>query len=250
MRQEWIALGSASLALWIACGVQAARGRPVIPARQAEPAGWPPWTAASVLFLGALVVPWLQTVPHVAVHGLQLYSAAALTLVVLAPLLMSRTYAVRWSDFGLWRSRWGIDVLLGAGGFVASVLPVYALTLPLNQLRQQHPHKMLKILEGTGWQGLFWIVVAAVIAAPLVEELAYRVILQGSLETSMPKRHTVVISSLVFALVHQWTDWIPLFALALILGTIYTRRRSYVAVVVLHSLFNAFGLILTFVERQ
>jgi membrane protease YdiL (CAAX protease family) len=230
--------------------VQSASGRTVIPARPAEPVGWPVWAAAIMLYMGVLVVPGVQALPPGGLIGAQRYCAATAAFVVLGPWLMSRAYAFRWSDFGLWRQGWGVDVLLGAAGFVASLLPVYGIALPLHHIRQDHPHKMVQLLEGTGWQGHFWIAVTAVIAAPLLEELVYRVILQGTLETSMKKGYAVAISSIVFAAVHMfWADVIPLIPLALILGTIYARRRSYIAVVVLHGLFNAFGLFLTLTTR-
>ncbi|NQV29060.1 MAG: CPBP family intramembrane metalloprotease [Rhodopirellula sp.] len=134
----------------------------------------------------------------------------------------------------------------GVLGFAASVLPVlgvWALTLPWRST--SNSHGLLQLLEqDRSFTTLAWITVAAVILAPLVEELIYRVVLQTWLQRIAPPREALFAVAVIFAAVHRLPDAIPLLPLALILGYVYQQRRCFLSVVLLHMLFNAANLIL------
>lgn len=134
----------------------------------------------------------------------------------------------------------------GVLGFAAAVLPVlgiWALTLPWRN--SSNSHGLLQLLEqDRSLATLAWIVTAAVVLAPLVEELIYRVVLQTWLQQIAPPREALVTVAVIFAAVHRLPDALPLFPLALILGYVYQQRRSFLSVVLLHMLFNAVNLIL------
>ena len=85
---------------------------------------------------------------------------------------------------------------------------------------------------------------AAIVLAPLVEELVFRVVLQTALIDWIGPGQAVCGVALLFAAIHGWPDMLPLIPLALILGTHYALRRSYVTVVLIHMLFNASNLLL------
>ncbi len=128
--------------------------------------------------------------------------------------------------------------------FLASFLPVYTLlilTHPFRSVETLHP--LLKLLQNdAGPMTIFWIALAVAIAAPLFEELIYRVILQTTLARWLPAGAAIGTSAVIFSLVHGWPDMIPLFPLALLLGWVYHREKSYLAAVVAHSLFNTWML--------
>lgn len=93
------------------------------------------------------------------------------------------------------------------------------------------------------------IVIAAVIAAPLVEELVFRGVLLVAVRERIGAPAAVVVSALVFALIHQelWATpefLVPLFALALVFGTAFVRTASLTATVVGHATFNAITVVL------
>jgi membrane protease YdiL (CAAX protease family) len=85
---------------------------------------------------------------------------------------------------------------------------------------------------------------AVAVVAPLSEELLFRVVLQGWLTERISATVAVPVVAIVFAAVHGWRDGLALLPLALILGYVFARRRSYLAVVTTHALFNSvmFGL--------
>ncbi len=78
-----------------------------------------------------------------------------------------------------------------------------------------------------------------IVVGPFAEELLYRVVLQGWIQSQIESWKAIAFSTVIFCLAHDPTDMLPLVPLALILGYIYYRRRSYLALVVAHALFNA-----------
>ncbi len=94
------------------------------------------------------------------------------------------------------------------------------------------------------------ITIAAVVAAPLTEELIFRIVFQGLLESLVPPPVAILIPAVAFSIMHGKYDAIPLFPLALALGIVYHIRRSYVAVVTIHALFNATFLALALLSHD
>ena len=149
-----------------------------------------------------------------------------------------------WAAGGIHRQNVGRQILTGVMGAIASLLPVYAalmLTAPFRSTENQHV--LLRLIE-TNADGttILWIGLAVMVTAPMVEELMYRVILQSSLERWWSPRVAWIATAVLFSVVHGFPDAIPLLPLALILGMVFQQTRSYLAVVVLHALFNGWNL--------
>jgi membrane protease YdiL (CAAX protease family) len=182
--------------------------------------------------------------------------ALVLEMLVLMGLLALST-PIRADDFGLSRSQLGRNVCFGIVGFLMSILPVYAVSyaVEMADLRDDGArHSFLKLLENhPGADTIAWVSLAAVVFAPMAEELLFRVILQGWLETRLTPRAAILFVSVLFALVHYEPgrpDFLPIIPLALILGYVYYQRHSYLAVVVLHGTFNALNLALAILFRE
>ena len=91
------------------------------------------------------------------------------------------------------------------------------------------------------WFVLLLLVV--VVAAPFVEELMYRGLLQQGLANSWGRVAAVVVGGVVFAAVHlQPVEFPGLFAFALVLGTCYARTDRLGLPIVVHMTFNACGI--------
>jgi membrane protease YdiL (CAAX protease family) len=155
------------------------------------------------------------------------------------------------ADYGIDWQGWVSEMRWGGLGFLASV--PFVLTLLVLTTRWRSPetqNPLLILLHQTGSsRTLVEVVFAAVISAPLSEELLFRVALQGQLETRLPRSWSIAIPAVVFAGVHGPYDALPLLPLALVLGLLYHFRRSYVATVTAHSLFNAAFLVLALSQR-
>ena len=138
----------------------------------------------------------------------------------------------------------------GTIGFLASLAPVFAVLMLTAHLRDDDlQHSFLQLLQREPDGAIIaWIVLAAAVIAPLTEELLFRVILQGWLESRLGPGPAIAIVAVIFAAVHNWPDMLPLIPLAVVLGVLYHRSNSYVAIVVAHALLNASMLALTLIE--
>jgi len=110
----------------------------------------------------------------------------------------------------------------------------------------QHPlkHELLEIMDKSpGPLIKILIAVGAVIVAPLFEELLFRGHLQTLLSrvTRQPWL-AVIVTSILFALVHHWSIWLPIFTLSLCLGYMYERTANLWVTVLMHAMFNGFSI--------
>ena len=255
-----ILLGVLSFALWGKIIRQKLVGLPVIPFRVREPIRWSPlvlivtfcWIALQVV---GQVQLWFETKRSAAsLESLQGSNMINFILLISLLVLLSKAGERRLSEFGISWGNWKRETLYGLLGFSASLLPVFLVQLASLKWEfrtEETQHSLLKLLqENPGPETILWITLAAVVMAPLTEELVFRVILQGSLQSKLSPKTAIAISSIVFAGVHGFPDSLALVPLAVILGYVYHRRHSYLAVVVLHALFNLLNLILSQLSLQ
>ena len=193
-----------------------------------------------LLLASRFIGPETETPPNI-----QAQVIASLTVLSFLLMLLALTKGQTLADFGIHFDQLRQQVADGVIGFFASVVPVMLVLLATSGLRKKETqHSFLKLLESDpGWETILWIGLAAVVVAPAIEELLFRVILQGTLTQRMKPTAAIGIVAVIFSCVHDWPDLLPLFPLAIILGYVYHQRHSYLAVVVLHALFNAMNLL-------
>ena len=143
--------------------------------------------------------------------------------------------------------RYAAEVFLAA--FVPTAMLrvlVVALTAGLTgEVPDQHP--FLEMMESdVGIAVLGLIALTAVVLAPIVEELQFRVVILGGIAQLGRPWLALVVSSVLFAFAHGFPDSLALLPLAFALGYAYLRRRSYITVMLVHFLFNAFNMVLAF----
>jgi uncharacterized protein len=153
----------------------------------------------------------------------------------------------RYSDlvrFGFRCDEMPVQVHHGVTGFLAAFIPVYAVMFATYPLRSEETlHPLLRLLQEQGLRPeMIWVAIVAVVVAPLQEELLFRVVLQTWLERFLSGFGAVLVTAVLFSAVHGFPDSLGIFPLALVLGYVYRQRRSYLAVVLLHALFNAYNL--------
>lgn len=94
----------------------------------------------------------------------------------------------------------------------------------------------------SGWS-LFFLLLLAVVVAPLVEEVLFRGMLLPVLMKKMSPGTAIVISSIFFAGIHQHLpSFVPLFALAVVLAMLYIYSGSLWTPIVLHAVFNGVSI--------
>ncbi len=141
--------------------------------------------------------------------------------------------------------------LWGLGGYCAALPIVVVVSLINQQLWQgqggSNPLLQLALESQDGVAlGIFFS--TAAIAAPFFEEILFRGFLLPSLTRYLPVWGSILISSLLFAIAHlSLSEILPLTALGIVLGVVYTRSRNLFAPILLHSLWNSGTLLSLFV---
>ncbi|MCC5664901.1 CPBP family intramembrane metalloprotease [Nostoc sp. CHAB 5784] len=141
--------------------------------------------------------------------------------------------------------------LWGLGGYCAALPIVVVVSLINQQLWQgqggSNPLLQLALESQDGVAlGIFFS--TAAIAAPFFEEILFRGFLLPSLTRYLPVWGAILISSLLFAIAHlSLSEILPLTALGIVLGVVYTRSRNLLAPMLLHSLWNSGTLLSLFV---
>ncbi len=246
---------TSSATLWYGLVNRLLREEPVIPPRPAPPVSWPTWIPCLALPLGIVLVLLLQFAlaggQADPLRGVQ--ASCIARLAVLGLLLLLPRLAGRWlrSDLGVDSQPWWVEVQLGLATALVAFPPVVGLNLWLRHegwYGRDAAHPLLALLrDAPSLETGFWVVLAAVVLAPLFEELLYRVFLQGTWTAHAPAWLTIPVTALLFSAVHMrrgQPDGIPLFPLAFCLGLLYHQRRSYLGVVSAHALFNGLSIAL------
>jgi len=246
-------IGFAGLATWAYAIEAVTQRRPVlaIRARRIPPlepimvlAGLAVWVLVDQVVYTAMGVDSQSSV-RIAIQALCLSGALKLLLLWA---LFSTVCGRGLSDLFPPRGGWWTDVKTGIWGLCFSLLPVWAVGLLIQPLRNQdNGHTLIRALrENAETSTVLWIALAVLVVAPLFEEMLFRVILQGWLQDKLPPVTAIVVVAVAFVAVHgqAWPDPLPLIPLALMLGYIYYCRGSYLANVVAHALFNAVNLLM------
>ena len=242
----------AGCVVWASIIRRLARNEPALdPVPKVEPA----WGVAAIITVAVFVA--LQLAGRVAAElqmlespeGEGIVSLKAIQLTVMFNALLMALLLFFLSaggkrdvgEFGIHADRPDDDTVIALRGFLASFPPVLIVVLATAFLKsEERTHAFIRLAGADPSTEVFvWIGVTAMISAPLAEELVFRVVLQGWLRTKMSAPWAIGISSVTFCAVHGFPDSLALLPLAIILGYVFEQRRSYLAVVLLHALFNA-----------
>jgi membrane protease YdiL (CAAX protease family) len=153
------------------------------------------------------------------------------------------------SALGFSSDRRSRDLLAGAGSGLALfgltlivVAPaIYALISLLTGEPVTRPRQPILPADPNGWQIAIGAV-AAVIAAPVAEEVFFRGFLFGALRQRFRFLAAAIISGTLFGLFHAIPLLIPLMVFVGIgLAYVYERRGSLLSSIAAHSAFNVMG---------
>lgn len=151
------------------------------------------------------------------------------------------------------QERWNLFVELKFAGlaFLLALVPTIVTRLfVLSLMPEPKSHPFIEMMQegGLTTQVLMLLMLIATIAAPIVEELLYRVVVLGGLLNRRSKWVAIGVSSVLFSFAHGFPDCISLLPLAVILGYTYVQRRSYRTVVLVHLIFNGFNMSLALLQ--
>ncbi|MEH1891551.1 MAG: type II CAAX endopeptidase family protein [Nostoc sp.] len=243
------------------------KGKASLLAQNADVLWSTPWDGETVLqvfvigffFMGQIFVPLvlsLLPIPRpIADVRLQAFSVLISYLLVASGALLVLYFSLKrffplpefWFRFRF-QDNW---FLWGLGGYCAALPIVVVVSLINQQLWQgqggSNPLLQLALESRDGVAlGIFFF--TAAIAAPFFEEILFRGFLLPSLTRYLPVWVSILISSLLFAIAHlSLSEILPLTALGIVLGVVYTRSRNLFAPMLLHSLWNSGTLLSLFI---
>lgn len=233
------------------------------PGRRLSPAPWFVWLlAAIVVFMaaqvgGALAVV-VSRVPAGAelesLRGTAILSLGSYGVAIVAALAMARLLSPAAEGFSV-RPR---HVLVGAGCFVAaypiihtvSTLSVVTAKLVGGGELPEIAHESLRRIIEHRSDGWAWVLAAAaIVGAPIVEEMMYRVFLQTAILRAWGRPWpAILVTALLFAAIHisivEPYALPTLFVLGAAMGLAYERTKSPVVPITMHVLFNGLNVVL------
>lgn len=154
----------------------------------------------------------------------------------------------------------GADIPLGVGWLLltyplvmaAGVVGGLVHLLITGDMPHEVAHDMLRqIIAEPGNPWVWMLMVVAVVGAPVLEELVYRVCLQSAVLRVVRKRWpAVLLTAIIFALTHRIGGTVPwhaipaLFTLGLVMGVVYERTGRLGVPIVMHAAFNLGNIVM------
>jgi uncharacterized protein len=242
------------------------KGKTALLAQNADVPWSTPWNSETILqvfilgffFMGQVFVPLILSIIPIprpagnvrvqAVYVLLSYLLVASGALLVLYFSIKRFFPLPefWFRFRF-QDKW---LLWGLGGYCVA-LPIVVLVSLINQQLWQgqggsNPLLQLALESQDGVAlGIFFF--TAAIAAPFFEELLFRGFLLPSLTRYLPVWGAIIASGLLFAIAHlSLSEILPLTALGIVLGIVYTRSRNLLAPMLLHSLWNSGTLLSLF----
>lgn len=254
-------LAALSLRVWGTILRRWNRGLPALPPLPRSPSPWLPVASGAAAALVTLMVAislaslfrGQPEVPEVTLDDIRWSVFDGLLHIVVALALLTGGGKVPLAKCGISTRHLDRQVRDGMLGFLASVLPVMAMLLLTAALRtpeNQHPFLKLLHRDGGGAAVAGWLLISAVVVAPIKEELIFRVMLQEGLARKLGATPAIGITAVLFSLVHGFPDALALLPLAVILGYVYDRRQSALSVVLIHALFNLTNVLILLLSPE
>ena len=163
--------------------------------------------------------------------------------------VQGRTFSLE--KLGLHRENLGVNVLWGVGGAIANLPIIIGTALVSQKIFQNLPNAEhpvnTQIQNGIQPMMLISILFAAVIAAPILEEIMFRgAILPAMARGLMPVLAAILFQGFLFATIHPTgiPAWLPLAAVGAMSGFLSRQTGSLVPSMVMHGVHNLGTLIL------
>lgn len=215
----------------------------------------PPWSAreswVSVLLLVLLNAGLLLLVSRAS--GAQLAQSALVIVAELAYLLpvvvVLAWKRIPWRYLGFGNFDWG-TLGIGCGTLLGAYVIIMVHNLVITALGiAPQGQAILDVLNAL--DSPVWLIVAAVIVAPLVEEIFFRGFLFRGFRRKYGWVNAMLLSSAIFAAAHlDPVSLLPTFLLGLVFSFTYHRSNSVWPGVILHFLVNGTSTLMLYILSQ
>lgn len=174
-------------------------------------------------------------------------------VLIFAMLVAGRQYFVRqMKGFGINFCTAGKDIKAAMLNF-AAILPAVAVMIALINLtgflikgddfQMQRNEGLVAITTYQQASVRITVFLFAALIVPVFEEILFRGLFQTSIRGIVSGAWaSVILTSILFAIMHPWTHWPALFVLSICLGYSYEKSGSLLRPVFIHMLFNTLSI--------
>lgn len=141
----------------------------------------------------------------------------------------------------------GLGVAVGTGAFVLAVLGLGSLLQFVIERTGGEVPEVQDQLQTALVESRFGVVVAlaAILLAPLGEELLFRGLLFPALRRTLPVWPAALLSGLLFAVIHvEWIAIVVIFPVGVLFALAYQARRTLLVPIAAHATFNLINVVL------
>ncbi len=230
------------------------------------------WLVGAVCAQSALnylgLLPHADSAPDHALTQSQAWAMLAAVVTSQLPVVAYFAWRVShlptgWKRAGLVPTRPIRDVAAGLVGFVPAVAMAMGVGVVAGMISEKLlglpvpnvGHEMLEqLVEADSAGTTIALLLAAIVAAPLLEEIIFRGLVQSTLSDALgPRRRwtVVLVASAVFTLIHfnvPWQAQPSLFILGIVLGWLYERTGSLLPSMIVHAGFNGLNVALALAQ--
>lgn len=135
-------------------------------------------------------------------------------------------------------------VLLAALGVVAAAPPVLAVAATFVRTPDRVEEFFTTLLRASSGVDLAVVLAAAALVPAVTEEILFRGFLQGALERSVGRWAGIVVTAVLFGLIHGFSRAPAAAALGVLLGWVVARSGSILPAVAAHAAVNAIAVTL------
>lgn len=126
------------------------------------------------------------------------------------------------------------------------VSPLWKLLLDFLGVEHVEQQALVSMIASSGTSDRIMIYIGSCLITPVVEEVVFRRIIYGWIVDTMPIRSAVLLTSLVFALLHFFIYGIPgLFIIGVVLQLVYLFSKNLLIPIITHALLNSVVLLIT-----
>lgn len=145
------------------------------------------------------------------------------------------------------------EVVFGIAAVIALIIVANTVSWLIGRgLVTQFQSDIYRTAAAAGWLPLLWLWLAVAVVTPIGEETLFRgFLVRGWLRTPRDAWPVIILSALLWALVHVQYDWYvtgQVFVFGLLLGWMRWATGSTLLTILLHGLINAEGMLETVVQ--
>ena len=210
----------------------------------------------SLVVIVDAVAAFVFDLPGVGPGAMTVQAIVNVTTCAFAVRFARRAYATPFSAFGFGKDLDGFRALYSLCGY-ATFVPFMLLAAFGSQWIYELFVKEAKVQDVLGILGTVhsvpsfaWLALLTVVVIPITEEILFRGILFSTIRRQLGSAVAIVVSSALFALLHNTSVMLPVFVIGVCLAILYDRTQSIAACGAVHIMHNGVQVLLLILAKR